>query len=188
MKQIFTLIFCFISFYAAGTTYYTAQEQKDISRRLLLAQKIAMKHQYLEALDSATLSLTMYEEAYSLRDFVRKNWNKAMTEVQNRIDTLQDEKSIPQTEERIWVYQRLVSINDNLSTVSLPLTGRNGSWVWQPDMEYWAGHLDREERLLQNLLDEQKRQEELEQKRMEELRKVEELHKQRLSDEEADHR
>ena len=147
-----------------------------------------MKHQYLEALDSATLSLSIYEEAYSLRDFVRKNWNKAMTEVQNRIDTLQDEKSIPQTEERIWVYQRLVSINDNLSMVSLPLTGRNGSWVWQPDMEYWAGHLDREERLLQNLLDEQKRQEELEQKRMEELRKVEELHKQRLSNEETDHR
>ena len=182
MKHTFTLIFCLISFYAAGTTYYTAQEQKDISRRLLLAQKLAMKHQYLEALDSATLSLSIYEEAYSLRDFVRKNWNKAMTEVQNRIDTLQDEKSIPQTEERIWVYQRLVSINDNLSMVSLPLTGRNGSWVWQPDMEYWAGHLDREERLLQNLLDEQKRQEELEQKRMEELRKVEELHKHRRSE------
>ncbi|MBR6355136.1 MAG: hypothetical protein IKS01_05075 [Paludibacteraceae bacterium] len=182
MKHTFTLIFCLISLCVMGTTNYTAKEQKDIARHLLVAQKLSMKHQYLEALDSATVSLSMYEDAYSLRDFVRKNWNKAMTEVQNRIDTLQDETSIPQTEERIWVYQRLVSINDNLSTVSLPLTGRNGSWVWQPDMEYWAGHLDHEERLLQHLLDEQKRQEELEQKRMEELRKVEELHKQRRSE------
>jgi len=166
MKNILLLICCLCATLASAQTY-TAEEQKEMARMLHVANKLHQKHLHLQAMDTATYALSLYEGSYLLKDFVRKNWDDAMKEAQDRLDTLLDSKTIRQVRERVQVYQYLVDINDNFRSISLPLYGRNNSWMWQPEIQYWAGHLNHELQLLQTLEEqEQKRIEQEEQERL----------------------
>lgn len=143
----FFLALVSLSLVAQDVTY-SAAEQKDIAKRLGVAQSLVRKQQYLLAMDSATYALAMYERAYSLRNFVRKHWEQAMGEAQDHLDTLLEQNNLRQCRERVRIYTYLVDINDNLNAIPLPLYGKNNQWMWQPDMQYWAGHLAQEERQL----------------------------------------
>lgn len=150
MKQLYSIVLCLI----LGITpiladeTYTAEEQADIARRVNITNTLLRKHAYLEAMDSATYALALYHDVYVLRNIIRKNWDKAMHEKDTRLDTLINSHNLFHCQQRVLIYTYLVEINNNLNSVHLPLTGRNNQWVWQPDIQYWAGHLDQAERQL----------------------------------------
>lgn len=142
------LLICLSLPLLAENEKYSLSEQKDMQIRLNHAQKMVQQKKYLQAMDSATYALSLYPDNYSLCNFVRKYWDHAIEESQYRLDTLSDYRSIEHARQRVGIFQHLVNINDNLNTLSLPLHGRNNSWEWQPDIQYWVGHLDHEEKHL----------------------------------------
>lgn len=136
MKKIAILLLCVLPCAAMAHT--------NVQKLLSSAQRLQKDGQYLEAMDSATLALTIDEDNRNAKDFIHRNWDNLVRMTDSRLSQLTDMESLEQAAARTETYRLLEDIYNNLRDVRMPLYGPNQSWVWQPEIAYYTGHYDEE--------------------------------------------
>lgn len=158
MKKIAIIGLCLLltgGVYAEGTT--KGKTQWTAMRLMTAANKLQRQQQYLEAMDSATLVLTVDPDSRAAKEFVHSHWDQMMRSAQKTLEENHQENNLEQARRRLQVYRYLVEINDNLRMTPLPLHGVNDRWVWQPEVQYWDGHFNDELRRVYRLEEEEKK-------------------------------
>ncbi|MBQ7191773.1 MAG: hypothetical protein IJS00_02765 [Paludibacteraceae bacterium] len=168
-KQL-TLFCCLIAILLCADVYAatpnnTGKQQREAMRIMRHANKLQSKGQYLLALDSAAYALSVFPTSLAASTFLHEHWDETMAMAIRRLEKLNVEEDILQSRERERIYRRLVEINDWVSEVPLPLYGPNQKWAWQPDIQYWNGHWEKEKERLLRLEAESRAREEEEQNR-----------------------
>lgn len=143
----------------ANTTNEEHQYKRTAFRLMRSADRLYVKKQYLEAIDSATLALSIQEDNQYAKNFIYAHWDKSIKHAKARLEKLDDLSDLSVAQERLHIYTQLVEIQSNLQTISLPLHGPNDRWVWHPEIEYWQGHYDEALRIVTKLEAELKSQE-----------------------------
>lgn len=143
----------------ATTTNEEHQYKRTAFRLMRSADRLYVKKQYLEALDSATLALSIQEDNQYAKNFIHAHWDKSIKNAKSRLEELNDLTDLSVARERLRIYTQLVEIQSNLQTISLPIHGPNDRWVWHPEIEYWQGHYDEALRIVIKLEEELKSQE-----------------------------
>lgn len=117
---------------------------RTATRLMQKATSLQSKGQILEAMDSATLALSVYDKCNVAKNFIYRNWDKTMRSASAQIVELSDLNDFYQAQQRLIIYRYLNEINTNIRYCKLPIHGPKDRWVWQPDIQYWQGHLDDE--------------------------------------------
>ncbi len=113
-------------------------------RLAVVMEKLQSSGEHLEAMDSATLLLSLDHENRAAINFVYRHWDKTMEQTTDKLSTLTDESSLDQAKERLDIYRLLDEIHLNLRSVPMPFYGPNNRWVWQPEVNYFTGTYDTE--------------------------------------------
>ncbi len=141
--------------YADGAA--DGKAQRAAMRMMAAANKLQRQQQYLEAMDSATLVLTICPDSRAAKEFVHSHWDLMTRSAQKILEENHQENDLEQARRRLQVYRYLVEINDNLRMTALPLHGVNDRWVWQPEVQYWDGHFNDELQRVYRLEEEEKK-------------------------------
>lgn len=147
MKRIFLpLLFILVSLtsQAGNTVADNDWAARTATRLMIKASSLQSKGNQLEAMDSATLALSIYDKCDLAKNFIHKNWDKTMRAASARLVELSDLNDFYQAQQRLIIYRYLSEINTNIRYCKLPLHGPKDRWVWQPEIQYWQGHLDDE--------------------------------------------
>ena len=124
---------------------------RTATRLMFKASSLQSKGNQLEAMDSATLALSIYDKCDLAKNFIHKNWDKTMRSASAQLTRLDNLNDFYQAQQRLIIYHYLNEINTNIRYCKLPLHGPKDRWVWQPEIQYWQGHLDDETRRVNRL-------------------------------------
>lgn len=144
IKKILLLIFLLLPSVAMART--------GVMRLLMSMERLQRADSYLEAMDSATLVLTIDEDNRTAKEFVYRHWDNMMEHTREQLTANSDLENLEQTARRCEIYRLLDEIYTHLYDVSLPLYGPDNRWVWQPEMAYYSGHYDEERNRTYHLL------------------------------------
>lgn len=146
MKRIILITLTCLVTITATASRHNEQDPIRYSQHLMReANKLWNNHQYLHAMDSATLALFNNPQMQKAADFIYKHWDQTMRYASNRIEHNDKLHNINHVQIRLETYKLLVEIYDNIKYCHLPLHGVNDSWIWQPEIQYWDGHYQEEE-------------------------------------------
>lgn len=146
MKHILTFLLLLVSWcaQAANNTNDNGWAAGTATRLMLKASSLQSKGQTLEAMDSATLALSIYDKCDLAKNFIYRNWDKTMRSASAKLVELNDLNDFYQAQQRLIIYHYLNEINTHIRYCKLPIHGPKDRWVWQPEIQYWQGHLDDE--------------------------------------------
>lgn len=130
----------------------TEAQKPKVGSLVLAMERLGRADQWLAAMDTATLVLTLDPQSRAATNFVYRNWDKMTRQMETQLRTLTDEYDLEQAEQRCELYRLLDNIYAHLLEIDLPLYGPNDSWVWQPEVGYYAGHYEAERRHTLQLL------------------------------------
>ncbi|MCQ2333769.1 MAG: hypothetical protein MJZ88_04050 [Paludibacteraceae bacterium] len=146
MKHFLLLLFILFSWCAqaenpSGDNGWAA---RYATRLMFKTAALQAKGHQLEAMDSATLALSIYDKCTMAKNFIYRNWEKTMRSAAAQLVKLSDLDDFYQAQQRLIIYRYLNEINTHMRYCELPLRGPNDRWVWMPEIQYWQGHLDDE--------------------------------------------
>lgn len=136
-KILFIAILCIVSLGLSA-------QERNLTKMTLKMEKLWKAGDYLEAMDTATLVLTLDGDNHAAKEFVHRNWDKMQQRAERDIERLNDPNDLDEAAARCEIYRLLDEIHGNLSVIKLPLVGYHQSWVWQPEVSYYSGHYDNE--------------------------------------------
>lgn len=121
----------------------TRQEQdpaKESARLMNQANRLLRQKDYLQAMDSATLALSLWGDNQEAKLFIYRQWDKMSKQANQLITDNTETNDLDQSRVRLNTYRLLMEINDNLRNCHMPIHGSYDRWVWQPELQYWDGH------------------------------------------------
>lgn len=120
----------------------TLPAETSAIRLQMYAERLWRQGQYQEAMDSATLALSLMPNNSNAKNFIHDHWDELLRRTNTTLEQNADENDLEQSLTRLETYRLMAEVADNIRGIRMPIVGTN--WQWIPELYYNQGDYDSE--------------------------------------------
>jgi len=105
------------------------------------AKSLKKQGKLVESIEKATAAIVVQKDYDNAKKFVYKNWEKSIPTTLDELNRIQNTTDISEADRKVYLYNELVKVYDNLSKIELPLAHPKGKWTWTTPMKDYKPQL-----------------------------------------------
>jgi hypothetical protein len=105
------------------------------------AKALKKQGKLVESIEKATAAIVVQKDYDNAKKFVYKNWDKSIPTTLQELKSIENTTDISEADRKVYLYNQLVKVYDNLSKIELPLKHPKGKWSWTTPMKNYKPQL-----------------------------------------------